>query len=205
MGKLSRFVEVGRSYSVMGLVRLGVDLGWTRLCFPGARLVRRPYIVRGRRHIRIGAGFTSGPGLRVDAFPLGSGDRVIINIGDGVQVNDSVHVAGVHSVRIGNRVLIASKVFITDHGHGSYGTDGGDSPLVPPAERPLSWAPVVIEDDVWLGEFCSVLPGVTIGKGSIIGTMSVVNRDVPPYCIAAGSPARVIKRYNFEARRWDRV
>jgi acetyltransferase-like isoleucine patch superfamily enzyme len=53
---------------------------------------------------------------------------------------------------------------------------------------------VVIEDDVWLGYNVIVLPGVTIGKGSVIGAGSVVSKDIPPYSIAIGNPARVIKK-----------
>jgi lipopolysaccharide O-acetyltransferase len=54
----------------------------------------------------------------------------------------------------------------------------------------------IIEDNVWLGEFVSILPGVTIGKGNIIGANSVVTQDIPPYSIAVGTPARVAKRFD---------
>jgi lipopolysaccharide O-acetyltransferase len=105
---------------------------------------------------------------------------------------------------IGDRVLIGSKVLITDHNHGSYGARGEHSdPCIPPSLRRLSSAPVVIEEDVWIGEFVSVLPGVRIGKGSIIGTLSTVSRSIPAYCVAAGSPARILKRYNFTTARWE--
>ncbi len=130
----------------------------------------------------------------------------LIHIGSDVSLNDYVHIAAIESVSIGDRVLIASKVFITDHDHGGYGRGGIHSdPRVPPAKRHLSAAPVVIGDDVWLGEFVSVLPGVQIGKGTIIGTMSTVTRDIPPYSIAVGSPARVIKQFNFANGMWETV
>jgi lipopolysaccharide O-acetyltransferase len=121
-------------------------------------------------------------------------------------MNDYVHITAIQSVTIGDRVLIASKVFITDHNHGDYKTSGpSESPIIPPAQRIEVSAPVVIEDDVWIGEFVSVLPGVRIGKGAVIGTMSTVTHDIPAYCVAAGSPARVFKRYNFETSTWERV
>ena len=130
----------------------------------------------------------------------------LIRIGSDVAINDYVHIGAVESVSIGDRVLIASKVFISDHDHGSYGKNGVHSdPRIPPGERPLSAAPVVIEDDVWIGEFVSVLAGVRIGKGAIIGTMSTVTKDIPPYCIAVGSPARVIKKFNFADGTWERI
>ena len=137
--------------------------------------MRRPLYIRGRRWIVLGRGFTCGRGLRMDALGDSSTTHPLIHIGSDVEMNDYVHIGAVESVTIGDRVLIASKVFISDHDHGSYGKGGIHSdPRIAPAERPLSAAPVVIEDNVWLGEFVSVLAGVRIGKGAIIGTMSTV-------------------------------
>jgi len=156
------------------------------------------------KYIKIGREFTSGVGLRLDAFSLDN--EICIRIGDGVQVNDYVHIGAVKLVLIGNNVLIASNVFISDHNHGIYeGENNQDSPDTIPLRRKLSYVPVVIEDNVWIGEFVSVLPGVTIGKGSVVGTMSVVTKDLPPYSIAVGSPARVVKEFNFDTEKWEKV
>lgn len=194
------------SYGLIGTASLALDLICTRLFYPGCRLMRRPHYIRGRRWIALGPGFTCGRGLRMDAFGTPASNGPLIHVGTQVAVNDYVHIAAVASVTIGDRVLIASKVFISDHDHGCYGKGGiHSSPRTPPGDRDLSATPIVIEDDVWLGEFVSVLPGVRIGKGSIIGTMSTVTRDIPPYSIAVGSPARVIKQYSFENNRWERV
>ena len=193
-----------RSYGIGGSISLTLDLLKTRLLFPEARLIRRPAHIRGRRWIDFGTQLTTGRGLRIDA--LGNEDTrgTLIRFGKHVSINDYVHIGAIKSVAIGDRVLIGSKVLITDHNHGSYGTRGEHSdPLIPPATRRLSAAPVVIEEDVWIGEFVSILPGVRIGKGSIIGTLSTVSHDIPPYCVAAGSPARVLKRYNFSTGRWE--
>ena len=117
-----------------------------------------------------------------------------------------MHIGANESVVIGNRVLIASKVFISDHDHGAYGKDGQHTdPRIAPWDRPIFSSPVVIEDDVWIGESVSVLAGVRIGRGAIIGAMSTVTKDIPPYCIAVGSPARVIKKFNFTDSAWERV
>jgi len=194
------------TYGLMGIASLIFDIAMARLRYPRSRLIRRPCYIRGRRWILLGPGFTCGRGLRMDALGGASTEGPLIRIGSNVAMNDYVHIGAVESVSIGNRVLIASKVFITDHDHGSYGKSGIHSdPRVAPAKRPLSALPVVIEDDVWLGEFVSVLQGVRIGKGSIIGTMSTVTHDIPPFCIAVGSPARVIKKYNFTAGVWEQV
>ena len=154
----------------------------------------------------IGPGLTSGPGLRLDAFPADHGSNSVLKVGHDVQVNDYVHIAAVQSVSIGDRVLIASKVFVSDHNHGSFRGDGPhESPSTPPIQRALSIAPVFIGDDVWIGEGVAILPGVSIGRGSVIGAMSVVTRDVPEFSVAAGSPARVLKTYNFATSAWEKI
>lgn len=194
-----------RRYGWFGSLRLACDVLHTRCLFPRARLVRRPAYVRGAAHVRFGKGFTAGVGLRLDAFPQDGSGSPRIDIGDDVQVNDYVHIGAIESVRIGHRVLIASKVFIADHNHGGYGRDHHDSPRVPPLARPLRHAPVVIEDDVWIGEFAAILAGVRVGRGAVIAAATVVTRDIPAYTVAAGNPARVIKRYNFETEQWEPV
>jgi lipopolysaccharide O-acetyltransferase len=62
--------------------------------------------------------------------------------------------------------------------------------------------PVTINGGAWLGERCCILSGVTIGRKSIIGANSVVTKDIPDFCIAAGNPAKVIKHYDFNLHRW---
>ena len=86
---------------------------------------------------------------------------------------------------------MASFVYISDHAHGDDRFLDLDTP---PLRRPLfSKGPVHICRNVWLGERVCVLPGVTIGEGSVIGAGSIVTHDIPPFSIAAGAPARVIK------------
>ena len=195
-----------RSYGPLGFFSLCLDLIATKLRFPGARIVRRPAFVRGRRWIKLGKGFTSGRGLRLEALGSAESKQAIISIGQHVQVNDYVHIAGVQSVSIGDHVLIASRVFISDHNHGSYGEKGLHcDPATPPNRRPLAALPVIIEENVWIGESVSVLPGVTIGKGSIIGCNSVVTRSIPAASIAVGSPARVVKVFDAALRQWRAV
>lgn len=193
------------SYGLWGAFSISLNLVTTKIRFRNARIIRPPFYIRGRRWIQVGSGFTTGRGLRMEAYPADRNRRIRIDIGHHVQINDDVHIAAVDLVQIGNHVLIASKVYISDHNHGTYSGAGQDSPLVPPEARKLSFKPVTIDDNVWIGEFVSILPGVHIGEGSIIGTMSVVNRDIPPYSIAVGSPAKVIKQFNFQTDRWERL
>jgi len=65
--------------------------------------------------------------------------------------------------------------------------------------------PVAIGEDVWIGSNCVIVPGVTIGKKSVIGAGSVVTKDVPAFSLAVGNPAKVVKQYDFGTRQWQRV
>lgn len=205
--------KISGAYTPFGWARLAWELGLTRLFNRGARLIRRPLYLRGARHVDFGKRITIGRAARIEAY--GKGREINIRFGDDVQLNDYVQVTAVMNVSIGNRVLVASRVFISDHNHGAYGENhvelrassvrnlgqvGADhsSPTVPPALRPLAARPVTIEDDVWLGQGVCVLPGVTIGAGSVIGANAVVVNDIPPNSIAVGVPARVIRRYEAD-------
>lgn len=198
--KTSSGISLFRRYGLLGFARLIFDVGLTKVCFPGARIIRSPFYIRGKSNILFGRSFTAGVGLRIDAFSEGK-DKVV-QIGDHVEVNDYVHIAAVKSVKIGNHVLIASKVFISDHNHGSYGGDHHSSPDEIPSERDIVASPVEIEDNVWIGEGVAILPGVKIGRGAIIGANSVVNCSVPPETIFAGIPARKIKEFCRDQGKW---
>ena len=177
---------------------------YTKCTIPFARLLRLPIDIRGKKGISFGHRLTTGYGCRLESFSKNG--RKSLFFGDDVQINDYVHINALESVRIGNNVLIASKVFVTDLLHGSYKGDENDSePDSIAKERPLSSSPVCIQDNVWIGELVSVLPGVTIGRNSIIGANSVVTKSIPENCIAAGNPAKVIKQFNLKTKRWERV
>ncbi len=119
-------------------------------------------------------------------------------------MNDNVHISAMESVRIGDNVLMAGKIYISDNSHGYYKSpDEGTSPLIPPARRPYFIKPVSIEQNVWIGEGVVIMPGVSIGAGSVIGANSVVTRSIPAACIAVGNPARVIKTYDPLTQRWE--
>lgn len=197
-----------RKYGLLGLIQLVYFKIRTKILFKNARIIRFPFRIRGKGLIQVGKGFTTGFNCRFDAFinSNNSSDiKKIINIGNNVQINDYVHIGAIENIEIEDNVLIASKVFITDHNHGSYSGEHQDLPITEPSKRLLYSRPVKICKNVWIGEFVSILPGVTIGEGSIVGTMSVVTKDIPPFCIAVGSPARVIKQFDFECNKWISV
>jgi len=193
-------------YGVGGFVRLAINVARTRLYCRNAKIIRYPIEIRGKRQILIGHGFVTGVGCRLEVSSEDySSRKAKLVIGNNVQINDYVHIAASKKVIIGDNVLIASKVFISDHNHGSYSGDCQDDPRTAPACRALSSKEVIIGDNVWIGEFVSVLPGVSIGKGSIIGSMSVVTKQIPENSIAVGNPCKVIKHYNEITRNWEKV
>ncbi len=186
-----------KRYSFLQLIQLFINVIRTKFVFANARIIRFPIDVRGRKFMDINKGFTTGVGCRLEAYP--EHNEKVLKIGKDVQINDYVHITAMKNVSIGNDVLMASKIYISDCSHGSYSGNKNDSnPDITPIERPLFAKAVMIEDNVWLGEFVSVLPGVTIGKGAIIGAGAVVSKDVPDYGIAVGNPAKVVRFRNQE-------
>jgi acetyltransferase-like isoleucine patch superfamily enzyme len=116
-----------------------------------------------------------------------------IKIGNNSCIGEFCHITAINKIIIGRNVLTGRRLTITDNSHGNY-SEGIIDIDIAPIKRPLfSKGPVIIEDNVWIGDKVSILPDVRIGCGSIIGANSVVTKDVPANCIAGGNPARVIK------------
>jgi lipopolysaccharide O-acetyltransferase len=192
-----------KEYGFFGRLRLLRDLLLTKLLYPKSRIIRHPLYIRGGRYIDLGTNLTTGINLRIDVFNLEQNSEPVLKIGTDCQFNDYVHIGVVNSVQIGNNVLIASKVFITDHNHGDF---AGDPEInLPVAKRKLVSEPVFIGDNVWLGEGVMIMPGVTIGPNSIIGAGSVVTKDINENSIAVGVPAKVIKEYDATTNKWRAV
>lgn len=154
---------------------------------PGARVRGFPVVDNLGGEILIGRNFCVFSYLAKVELYVGPGAR--LEIGDDTFVNNGTSLSASAHIRIGSRVNIAPHCTIIDNDfHGTVDRDG-----------PPKVAPIVIEDDAWLGTRVTVLKGVTIGRGSVIASGAVVTKDVPPGVLAGGVPARVIRRLDAAA------
>lgn len=123
-----------------------------------------------------------------------------IRIGNNVTATADLQISAIKSIIIEDDVMFASNIFVGDHQHGFQNAS------IPYKYQPI-WkvSPITIKKGCWIGQNVIIMPGVTIGEYSIIGANSLVNRDIPSRCIAAGSPASVIKKWDNESSAWARV
>jgi acetyltransferase-like isoleucine patch superfamily enzyme len=193
-------------YGIGEIIKNSISLIYTKVFYTGARLIRRPIYVRGKRYLKYGTGFTTGYNCRLEMFDTGTSKDTKLILGENCKIGDYVHIAAGERVTVGDNCLIASKVYISDIIHGDYsGNFEHSSPEIPPDNRPLYTNPVSIGNNVWIGENVCILLGVTIGDGCIIGANAVVNKDIPDNCIAVGSPAKVVKIYDDNLEAWVKV
>lgn len=137
-----------------------------------------------------------GQNVRFDAF--GYYSYTTISIGDNVFINKGAKFsASVSSITIGNNVIFGPNVTIRGGTHnisviGSFMSDVHE-------KRPEDDQPVIIENDVWIGSCVTILKGVRIGRGAVIGAGALITKNIPPYSIAMGVPAKVTRtRFTFD-------
>lgn len=197
---------IKNQYSTFDKIQLAWWLMRTKLIARKARLFRFPIVIRGRSYIDFGESLTTGVGCRFDCFAGNNPMGIKIKFGKNVQINDYVHIVAMQNIIIGDNVLMASHIFISDNSHGFYKGDKQDSsPDTPPTERQYSTSPIIIGKNCWIGEGVVIMPGVEIGEGCVIGAHSIVNKSIPPKTIAVGAPAIVIKKWDDENHRWKKV
>ena len=150
---------------------------------------------------------------RIDVFPWNKfvtgqnctiEDFVTINngVGDVIIGNNSRVGMGntlIGPVHIGNEVIFAQNIVLSGLNHGYQDV------YTPIRKQTVTKSLIIIEDEVWIGANVVVVAGVTIGKHSVIAAGSVVTKNIPPYCVAVGNPAKVIKQYNKLTDRWEYV
>lgn len=106
-----------------------------------------------------------------------------VKVGCAVAIDDGVNLYSVDKITIGSKVAISREAFLCTAGHD-----------ITKPNRPLVTAPITIGDGVWIGARAIILPGITIGEGAIVAAGAVVTKDVAPWSVVAGNPAKVVKR-----------
>jgi len=163
-----------------------------------AKLIQ-PMRLRNVQYMHIGEGVI----INKHAFllTLQTDERLVprMTIGKGSVIGHMNHITCVREVEIGQNVLTADRVHISDHSHGF-----SDITIPVLAQPVTSTGTVRIGDGTWIGENVSVL-SCHIGRNCVIGANAVVTKDVPDYSVAVGAPARVVRRFDPESRRWDNV
>ncbi|WP_243295650.1 acyltransferase [Geothrix mesophila] len=157
--------------------------------------ISAPILITRPDRIYIGNRVGIRQGVRLEVIQSNPARAPLLEIGDGCNIEQNVHIVCHSAVIIGSNVSITANCAIVDVTHPV-------NPLDPDAKiggqilDEDSW--VYIEDGVFLGIGTVVLPNVRIGKGAVIGANSVVTKDIPPFAIAAGAPAKVLRMYRTE-------
>lgn len=150
--------------------------------------------MRGEKYISIGDNCHIATGCQIFATDSRGDEKYTpeIVIGDNCNIGSGSHITSVNGIYLGCNVLTGKGILITDNAHGYTDTRVLE---IAPILRPLvSKGTVRIEENVWIGDKASIMPGVTVGRGSIVAANSVVTKDVPPYCVVGGIPAKIIKQ-----------
>lgn len=151
-----------------------------------------------RGHITLGNNVI----IRPSSYVYANGTDSIVSFGNGTEIGNHSTISSVNAIIIEDNVLTGPHVFISDHNH-EY-----RDPRMPVSRQGVmvrNGAKVVIGEGSWLGTNVVVVGDVRIGKHCVIGANSVVTKDIPDYSVAAGTPCKVIKQYDFEREAWVRV
>lgn len=122
-----------------------------------------------------------------------------LNIGNNCNIGEHTHISSINKITIGDGLLTGRYVYIGDNSHGELSLEEAD---IPPIRRTLkSKGPILIGNNVWIGDKCTILAGVSIGDNAIVAANSVVTHDVPSNSVVAGAPAKIVKelKINKEA------
>ncbi len=166
-----------------------------------SKIYRPKTFIVNKKHIFIGKNVLVRKYARIE--PIVQWHEQAFNpkiiIGDGVTFEQNLHLTCANRVEIGDFSSISSFVFITDIDH-----EYRDSSK-PVMQQPLLASETVIGKCSFVGTGVKIMAGVHIGEHSVIGANSVVTHDIPPYSVAAGIPAKVIKKFNFETNQWEKT
>lgn len=165
--------------------------------FPGIKVPLSAQVAFHKIRPKSGCGLTIGKHSIVEGSLIFDREGAMIQIGERTFIGSSLLVSA-ENITVGDDVLIAWGCTVLDHNSHSIAWRQRSSDVMNWLDCRKDWTyverkPVVIESKAWIGFNAIILKGVTIGEGAIVGAGSVVTRDVPPYTISAGNPARVIR------------
>lgn len=176
-------------------------LGWIRCKLHNVNCLGKCYIGRGKIVNR--GNFVIGDNviIRPSCDIYLSRKETSLEIGANTEVGNHSTISAYNCIMIGDSVLTGPGVFIADHNH-NY-----DNPLLPIYMQGVKAKPnacVKIGAGTWIGTNAVIVGSVNIGKNCVIGANSVVTKNIPDYSVAVGSPAKVIRRYDFDSGKWIR-
>lgn len=158
-----------------------------------------PLKVGGKGNIELGDDVSIEYKTWLAAIPIENGKNCCLEIGYGSKIGHFNHIYATKKIIIGKKVLTADNVYISDNLHGY---EDINTPIMDQKIHQIG--EVYIGDGTWIGENVCIL-GAKIGKNCVIGANSAVTKDIPDYSIAVGAPAKIIKRYNFDLKNWERT
>lgn len=160
--------------------------------------IQKPLKIDGSKNISIEDNVFIAKNVWLGALPL-TGGTCQITIGKGSRIGHFNHIYATSSIAIGESVLTADRVYISDNLH-SY-----ENVSLPILNQPIKQCnPVIIGEGTWIGENVCII-GSNIGKNCVIGANAVVTKDIPDYCVVVGAPARIIKRYCKDTLAWRKT
>lgn len=193
--KLKRFLHYMLIHPYSSRPRL-----WTRICIIPFIIKRgKGSIIRRKARLDLipSKKFVIGYRAIVEDYAIINNGMGDIIVGDYSQITSRVKIVG--PVTLGNKVVIGSGAQITGLTH-NY-----EDITCPIADQGVTPCLTVIEDDVWIGGNTAINQGIRIGTHTIIGAGSVVTHDIPPYSVAVGNPARVIRQFDFKRNKWIKI
>ncbi|RYH70872.1 MAG: acyltransferase [Alcaligenaceae bacterium] len=170
---------LGLKYRAVGAIALALR----GIRAPTARFEGRPPILRISGRMAVGRNFSTRTLQFRSSIVVGTNGQFIV--GDNVFINQGSTIWAEDSIEIGDRVLIGDLACIYDSG--AHEVEPG---------RVVDTRPVTISSDVWIGRNALILPGVTIGRGSVVAAHSVVTKSIPEGVLVAGNPARVVRTFS---------
>ena len=168
--------------------------------FGSDSVLYRPLYIKGKKDISIGNNTTILNNVRIQVYNDLTRLSSKVRIGNNCYIgyNNSFLAGG--DIVLEDGVLLASDILVSSENH-SMNPELDQYYM----DQELSCMSVTICEGTWIGEKVCVMPGVKIGKKCAIGAGSIVTKDIPDFSIAVGNPAKVIKKYNFETHKWEKI